>query len=38
MLEMMRFDGDVCPNDTCSRELVRDRYEMIVIIISNYIY
>ena len=38
MLEMMRFDGDVRPNDTCARELVRDRYEMIVIIISNYIY
>ncbi len=38
MLEMMRFDGDVRPNDTYSRELVRDRYEMIVIIISNYIY
>ena len=38
MLEMMRFDGDVRLNDTCPRELVRDRYEMIVIIIPNYIY
>lgn len=38
MLEMMRFDGNARPNDTCPRELVRDRYEMIVIIISNYIY